>query len=305
MKCFFQQVTLILLCIHLQTGHATTREFIRGRGRVKRQQCPDGYGDYNGRQCCRCPLGYYLDTCHENGERDCLHCEPGSYTDHANLEKSCEPCKSCDPKANLEIEDKCTELRNTVCRCQEGYFCNRGVRECNACHSCKKCEDNFVVDKACTATNDTICKKKEAGPWWIIFLVIGIIAIIVFCILKKQGYCCFGGQRKKSDMGQDVEAECVPLQGINLDPHLSYIANQIGPKLAKKLVRPDLDDGKIECHEENARNDAMEQTYLILKDWCELKGLENAAPSLIKRLHELGRKKTADEIKKKIEPKKE
>lgn len=57
----------------------------------------------------------------------------------------------------------------------------------------------------------------------------------------------------------------------------------------------------IDNHEFNHPNDAREQTYGLLQDWFQKQGLYEAYPALIKTLHTIKERRTADEIKKIVE----
>lgn len=309
----FLLLILIVLLENLQAPCTTIREIGRGSSRMKREQCQDGYGEYEGRKCCNCPPGFHVDKCEPKNETECLPCERESYRDHANLLDSCEPCTSCNPTANLETEEKCTVIQNTVCRCKEGYYCEEAVREeCKACHSCKKCEDGFAIEKECTRTNDTVCKKVEGGgPRWTVIvlpIVLFVIVIVIVYVFKKRKLFCFADKPKDNcveDPGKDNDInERIPLKHIDLIPHLNDIVKELGPRSTTELVRGDLKDTVIQFHEADAPNDSQERCYRILKEWCEQQGLENAAPNLIQKLNDKDMNTTADKIKKIILSKK-
>ncbi|XP_064175837.1 tumor necrosis factor receptor superfamily member 6 isoform X1 [Anguilla rostrata] len=303
----FSHFLLLILIVLLENLHAqctTIREIGRGSSRMKREQCQDGYGEYEGRKCCNCPPGYHVNKCSQNNGTECLSCEGESYRDHANLLDSCEPCTSCNPTANLETEEKCTVRRNTVCRCKEGYYCEEAVREeCKACHSCKKCEDGFAIEKECTRTSDTVCKEVGGDAWWALIvlpIIFAILAIVYF--FKKRKLFCFADKPKDNcveDPHKDNDInERIPLKHIDLTPHLNDIVKELGPRSTLELVRGDLKDTVIQFHEVDAPYDSQERSYRTLKDWCEQQGLENAAPNLIQKLNDKGMNTTADKIKK-------
>ncbi|XP_061083531.1 tumor necrosis factor receptor superfamily member 6-like isoform X2 [Conger conger] len=292
----FSPRELILILISLEAQFTTITE---GGHPVKRQQCEYGDGNYLGSQCCKCPAGFHVLACNQSVEPKCDECERGSsYLDHHNLLDSCEPCKICDPKVNQETETHCTVIKNTVCRCTKGFYCDK--EECRACHSCKTCEDGFVIEKECTRTNNTVCKVVDNGwLWWIIVIPI-LLLIGVPLFLKKQKYLCFGPPNARPVSDEERAVELIPLKGIDLGPHRSSIIDILGPKRMRELVRSELTDAQIQFCQEEAPNDVREQSYKMLHKWCELQGLENAAPNLIKKLNEIGQKTTADKIKKKI-----
>lgn len=57
----------------------------------------------------------------------------------------------------------------------------------------------------------------------------------------------------------------------------------------------------IEEHELNNHNDVKEQTYALLQAWYQRQGLHGAYPALIKTLHRMKERRTADEIQKILE----
>jgi len=57
----------------------------------------------------------------------------------------------------------------------------------------------------------------------------------------------------------------------------------------------------IDNHECNHPNDAREQTYGLLQEWSQKQGLYEAYPALIRNLHAINERRTADEIKKIVE----
>ncbi|KAJ8366156.1 hypothetical protein SKAU_G00149870 [Synaphobranchus kaupii] len=301
---FSLQLTGIFILLFLPAECTTKRE-PHGRNRMKRQrQCPDGQREYKGQQCCKlCSPGFYAGTCSQNSSSVCRPCDSGSYLDHPNVMDSCELCTSCDPKANLETKEECTVTQNAVCTCKKGYYCDKGFREeCKACHSCKKCEGDFVIEKQCTSTNDTVCKKVEGGgPWWIalIFLILGIVGVVGVWFLKKRKRFCFADKPKEycdpGDQAKEID-EYIPLKGIDLGPHLNDIVEELGPKLTIELARGCLSDADIEFSEEDAQSNARDKSYKILRAWYEKQGFDDAAPNLIRGLRERGKKTTADKI---------
>ncbi|XP_064868867.1 uncharacterized protein LOC115113221 isoform X3 [Oncorhynchus nerka] len=112
---------------------------ITSKLRTKRQSCQDGTYQHEGMACCLCAAGQHLEShCSVSPEDGtCVYCdEDRTYNSDPNSLDSCEPCTSCDPKANLEVEDRCTIFKDSVCRCQQGHYCNKGKEHCRACYPC-------------------------------------------------------------------------------------------------------------------------------------------------------------------------
>ncbi|GAA6065956.1 tumor necrosis factor receptor superfamily member 6, partial [Tachysurus ichikawai] len=109
-----------------------------GPRRRRRETCTEGlYSASNGLQCCRCPKGHYLvkDCTSPEGIPQCEECHSGTYLDHENNERKCEPCKMCGSNENMEVQIRCFSSSNTVCRCREGHYCHKGD-ECKVCYRC-------------------------------------------------------------------------------------------------------------------------------------------------------------------------
>ncbi|KAI1886893.1 hypothetical protein AGOR_G00200470 [Albula goreensis] len=197
MKLFYLCL-LIVLIAYLAAPCKAEREGGHGVHRIKRHVCRDGFENFEGRNCCRCSPGYFTKTpCTPSSETVCEPCPGGTYLEHTNFRESCEPCKICDDKANMESKEQCNPRQNTICTCQNGYYCDKEVQEeCKACHPCKTCEKGFEVEKSCTSTNNTVCRKaaEEVGQGWIwilvslVLLVIGVAAAAFS--LQKEVYRC-------------------------------------------------------------------------------------------------------------------
>ncbi|KAI2654315.1 Tumor necrosis factor receptor superfamily member 14 [Labeo rohita] len=75
-----------------------------------------------------------LSDCTDKNETNCERCEDGTYMDHPNSDHKCQPCKICD-STNMEIRSRCSLYSNSVCRCKENHYCNKG-EDCKACFPC-------------------------------------------------------------------------------------------------------------------------------------------------------------------------
>ncbi|KAG7492706.1 hypothetical protein MATL_G00017680 [Megalops atlanticus] len=283
---------------------AVTLNTTEDRHRVKRESCQEGYDSVTG--CCFCPSGFHVvKGCSENkNDTSCEECQSGTFSEHKNLEMTCEPCSRCDGKANLEVESACTPRTNTKCKCKEGHYCES--EGCKVCHPCKICEDGFVVENECTPTKDTICRKK-GELWWIVFIILIIAAGVgvgvgVVYFLKKRRKYCFGRASPRDSPGDNVDiTENTLLKGIDLSSHLYEIVDELGPHLTKQLaVSSGMTEARIDFHMSNNQNNSKEQYYNVLKDWTEQQGLDDAFPNLIIGLRKLDKNKIADKLEKKI-----
>ncbi|KAI5627216.1 tumor necrosis factor receptor superfamily member 26 [Silurus asotus] len=65
---------------------------------TRSDECPEGtYTASDGKSCCLCPKGFYLmnDCTSPLTNPRCEVCKDGTYLDHANHERKCEPCRTC------------------------------------------------------------------------------------------------------------------------------------------------------------------------------------------------------------------
>ncbi|XP_071014428.1 tumor necrosis factor receptor superfamily member 6-like [Oncorhynchus clarkii lewisi] len=308
---------LCVLCILCIVRSATTSKAeqssqdITIKLRTKRQSCQDGNYQYENKTCCLCAAGHHLDShCSMNtDDGTCILCELGrTFNSYPNFLDSCEPCTSCNPKANLEVEDKCTIIRDTVCRCQQGHYCDKGKVYCRACYPCTICGDEGTK-VACTTTNNTIChdNQKQGGGRThaaVLGSVMVIAVFLIFCCLRRTNKCCFGkklgqndGLTKMPNQNLEVAEEMQPLRGIDLWPHLPDIAKTLGWKDMKQVAeRSGMTIATIESHQLNYPNDSEEQCSSLLRAWVEKKGMTTASEALIHTLRRMNKNAKANNI---------
>ncbi|XP_059375515.1 tumor necrosis factor receptor superfamily member 6-like [Carassius carassius] len=237
--------------------------------RTRRSDCDLGTYPHEGRKCCLCPTGYrVLKDCTDTNNTYCELCEHGSYIDHPNSENKCWPCKVCDSNANMEEKGSCSEYSNTVCRCKNCFYCDKGIL-CKACYPCDTCEKHGVKEN-CTETTNTVCHDAK---------------------------------EPENHQGATVAVlKPPPLEDLDLDPHLLDIVDVLDWKTVKHIARHSgMRKAEIEEHELNNKNDVQEQKYALLHAWYERQGLRGAYPALINTLYEMKQRKTADEIRKIVE----
>ncbi|CAB1312666.1 unnamed protein product, partial [Coregonus sp. 'balchen'] len=182
---------------------------------------------------------------------------------------------------NLEMEKKCTIFRDSVCRCQQGHYCNKGKEHCRACYPCTTCGDEGIK-VACSATNNTICHavKEQGGSTLaavVVLIAVLLVALFVPIYLWRKKKYCFG---------------------VDLRPHLPEIANALGWKDMKQVAeRSGMKHTAIECHQLDFPNDSQQQCSSLLRAWVEKEGMATASEKLVNTLHRMKKKAKAEDIK--------
>ncbi|XP_030042049.1 tumor necrosis factor receptor superfamily member 14 isoform X2 [Microcaecilia unicolor] len=118
--------------------------------------------------CCPlCPPGTkVLDHCTVLSVRTCINCTKGTYMDHSNANKECDQCKSCDRDMGLSEKQSCTYTRDTVCSCQNVFYCTKVKGDdCGLCQKQRVCKPGCYVKNPGTETTDTVCESCPEGTF--------------------------------------------------------------------------------------------------------------------------------------------
>ncbi|XP_068179483.1 tumor necrosis factor receptor superfamily member 1A [Antennarius striatus] len=114
--------------------------------------------------CCdKCNAGLKLvEECHGVNHRStCAPCPSGQYTDQMNYSPNCRTCKRC-KRSNHEVQvSECERSKDTICRCEEGYYNYKIDSVTNECLRCKKCGPGEMETKKCTHEENTLCECRE------------------------------------------------------------------------------------------------------------------------------------------------
>ncbi|KAI2654316.1 Tumor necrosis factor receptor superfamily member 6 [Labeo rohita] len=286
---------LFLCCVLLTVGLTEGR--LR---RTRRSACEFGTYQHEGKTCCLCMKGYrVLSDCTDKNETYCERCEDRTYMDHPNSDHKCQPCKICEPNANMEIKDRCSLYSNTVCRCKENFYCDRSAG-CKVCHPCDTCEEHGLK-QPCTEFNNTVCHDATgpAGTIVAVLVTLILVAIVVVFLLWKKRKLCFKDKQKQDPSRPE---EDLPLKDVDLNPHLSEISDVLSWRTMKRIAhRSGMRETDIEAHELNHSNDAKERTFTLLQAWSQSQGLHGAYPQLIKTLRQMNERRAADNIRKIVE----
>lgn len=273
--------------------------------RVRRQECPDGTYEHEGRQCCMCAAGSRVEKhCTDKLQTQCEPCSSGEYQSLANEGTTCEKCRSCtQPNTNLEVDRRCTRYVDSTCKCKENHYCSSGTTPCKACAPCQVCgpEGEKV---ACSATNNTICNDKSQDNT--LGIALGIIipllavagALVGYFLWKKRN-----SASRKNENGRVESAEAsVPLQPAELKlpeslrPHIPGIAEVIGWTPMRNLaMNSKIPEGRIQSCMDNHPKDSVEATIALMKIWEE-KESKNAGPKLIQYLKQNNQNSTVEEV---------
>ncbi|XP_042357471.1 tumor necrosis factor receptor superfamily member 6 [Plectropomus leopardus] len=269
--------------------------------------CVDGTYEHEGRKCCLCAAGLYLEKhCTTNLQYgECKICAAGMYSSHPNYADSCELCKSCSqPNANQEEDEPCTPARNTKCRCKKGHYCNSGAETCIICYPCKECGDEGIKE-ACTLTNNTVCNEKTDGgnkTGTIVGIIVGILvllSLVLLAFLWKKKWYSFKREldpgNQSNGRAHDLEMQSLTVAPVDLQPLLHELAEVIGWRDVHYVAtRSRIPKGIIEsCQLDHGDN--QDQTRKLLEIWVEKQG-RNASKNLVKILQEGGKTGTAERV---------
>ncbi|XP_036385016.1 tumor necrosis factor receptor superfamily member 5-like [Megalops cyprinoides] len=133
-----------------------------GNRTARQIQCVENQEYLHGSFCCQnCKAGTYVKkACTRASEAGtCVPCEAGTFTEHPNGMTSCLPCSSCRHE-DQEVTMSCNSTRDTQCQCRKGYYCEPD-QPCEMCKRCPKCKEDEEMEKQCTPTSKTICRKKS------------------------------------------------------------------------------------------------------------------------------------------------
>ncbi|XP_051725315.1 tumor necrosis factor receptor superfamily member 6 [Ctenopharyngodon idella] len=268
------------------------------RLRKRSVDCTDGIYQHEGETCCLCPKGYRVSHhCTSRNGTTCQLCDSGTYKDHPNSDQFCWSCKICDPNANMETKVRCSPYSNTVCRCKEDHYCNRGDN-CKTCKPCGKCENE--VKTKCTETNNTVCEDATPKSSETVNIVVPIVVLIIVIGVGVVLFIIYKWRQKTDKPVSDTEVEC--LKDVDINKYLTEIVEHLSWKVMKRVAQhSSMTTATIDNHEISHPTDLRERTYGLLRDWSQMQGLYKAYPALIKSLNAIKERRTADEIKKIVE----
>ncbi|XP_044092906.1 LOW QUALITY PROTEIN: tumor necrosis factor receptor superfamily member 14 [Neovison vison] len=121
-----------------------------------------------GSECCpKCSPGYRVkEACGELTGTVCAPCDPGTYTAHLNGLSECLQCRVCDPAMGLLTRQKCSQTKNTVCMCDQGYLCVReDGDDCADCSPHTSCRPGHRVRARGTEWQDRVCEDRPPGTF--------------------------------------------------------------------------------------------------------------------------------------------
>lgn len=105
-----------------------------------------------------CPPGYHHKEkiIHADGSYLCQACGDGYFMDKDNTDNSCIRCNVCE--GNREVSIRCTTIKDTQCRCKDGYFWHASSEKCCSCSS--KTNPNPNCRRAECQTS-SVCSQKN------------------------------------------------------------------------------------------------------------------------------------------------
>ncbi|KAG7475862.1 hypothetical protein JOB18_038667 [Solea senegalensis] len=147
--------TLLFMCLVIPLALSQTEEA---------HTCPpDDYTIEQGICCNKCSPGFKLmEKCHATGQRSsCTPCPPGQFMDQMNFSPNCRRCRRCKEAKHEYQVSPCNRVKDTECRCKDGYYRFDIDSETYECRSCSKCGSDAKEIQRCTWEKNTVCECKE------------------------------------------------------------------------------------------------------------------------------------------------
>lgn len=308
MKYLFS--SFFILSVYIVSSLGVQQGLVTGGSRLKRQTCPVGEYEHEGRNCCLCSAGQHLVhhcTAHPD-DGSCNNCERGvSYSPHPNQQFTCLRCTSCSqPNANLEEAEPCTIARDRVCRCKKGHYCSSSTGVCKICHPCNICDADGIKEP-CTAISDTVCNEAKGSGG---VIAAAIVVPLLLLLAALGGFMVVWLRKRKAarrkqdqtprnendDNGVSVEMESLNVSNVDLLPFLPDIAEELGWNIVEHLaMRSGLKEGVIMSCKLDNQGDSLEQTLQLLKRFVEFHGRESPT-KLLQNLRDMGKKAKAEKI---------
>uniref|UniRef100_K7FD77 Tumor necrosis factor receptor superfamily member 6 n=1 Tax=Pelodiscus sinensis TaxID=13735 RepID=K7FD77_PELSI len=262
-------------------------------------------GEYHAEtMCCKmCAPGSFkhADCTKTNKTAVCDPCTEGTYTEQDNALLECMRCRSCDTILGFEVEKHCTTTHNTKCRCAQHHFCNSS-EPCGHCDPCSKCE-NDAIEKECTQTTDTICKRKAILHTELTTLLIIIILLLVgWASSAQQQHRKTNQLPRKTGLTRKSTTDILFIfPDVDLSIHIPAIVEEMTLSQVKAFVRNrEISETAIEQTLQDNLNDSVEQKIKLFHIWYQHHGMKGAYGSLISSLRELKMRAVADKIEKKL-----
>ncbi|XP_035861972.1 tumor necrosis factor receptor superfamily member 1A isoform X1 [Sander lucioperca] len=129
------------------------------------QKCPLGdYPTEKGICCNKClaPGFKLVEKCHAEGQRsNCTTCPDDQYMDEPNYSPNCRSCRRCKASKHEEEVSSCQSDKNTICKCEDGYYKSNIDSETYECRRCSQCRQDEKERQTCTPEKNTVCECKE------------------------------------------------------------------------------------------------------------------------------------------------
>ncbi|KAI1890808.1 hypothetical protein AGOR_G00157430 [Albula goreensis] len=136
----------------------------------------------------------------------CVPCPVDQYMDMPNYKQFCMNCRTCNEKTGSEIASRCTAIKNSECRCRQGFVPNEEDKS-----SCK-----------CAAGSELVFKEKE--PTCVICQD-GFFNDVAGKNCRKWSECGVNGVKISGSHKSDVECHSGP--GDDHTPTISKPASAL------------------------------------------------------------------------------
>ncbi|XP_058504711.1 tumor necrosis factor receptor superfamily member 1A isoform X2 [Solea solea] len=147
--------TLLFMCLVILLALSQTEEV---------HTCPpDDYTIEQGICCNKCSPGFkLLEKCRATGHRStCTPCPLGQFMDQINFSPNCRRCRRCKEAKHEYQVSPCNRVKDTECRCKDGYYRFFIDSDTYECRSCSKCGSDAKEIQRCTWEKNTVCECKE------------------------------------------------------------------------------------------------------------------------------------------------
>ncbi|XP_039513989.1 tumor necrosis factor receptor superfamily member 14-like [Pimephales promelas] len=126
---------------------------------------PNEYKSAEGECCPMCSIGsMVVSDCIGDTSTTCTSCISETFMSEPSGLKKCFACSHCAKSQGLDIQSKCTKIRDTICEVLDGYYCiDYSNLQCSHAIKHSVCKPGQEIKTPGTKTSDTECKNCSFG----------------------------------------------------------------------------------------------------------------------------------------------